>query len=279
MRKLSGYIWITIGLVLYSIGYMFFWSPYQIVAGGITGLSLIIRDSTGIPFAISNNVINIALLLIAIKFLGTHFGIKTIYATIVLSLILTILEPFATKPLIDSIMMSVVLGGLFCGFGVGITFSNGGSTGGTDIISMIVQKFFHIAIGRISFYINMGIIGSAYFIYNSLEIIIYGIVAMGISSYFLDKYLQGNRQSSEIKIVSSKFSDIADKITQTGRGVTVYEGTGWYTRNEKQVVTAIVSKKEEHIIIRMVQEIDPKAFVSVSTVKTVYGQGFDIGVF
>ncbi|HOO33908.1 MAG TPA: YitT family protein [Thermotogota bacterium] len=279
MRKVSEYIWITLGLILYSIGYMFFWSPYQIVAGGITGLSLIIRDSTGIPFAISNNVINIALLVIGIKMLGTHFGVKTVYATIMLSVILTILEPFATTPLIDSVMMSVFIGGLFCGFGVGITFSNGGSTGGTDIISLIMQKVMHISIGRLNFYINMIIIGSAYFIYNSLEIIIYGIVAMGLSSYFLDKYLQGNRQSSEIKIVSAKFSDIADKITETGRGVTVYAGTGWYTRNEKQVLTAIVSKKEENGIIRMVQKIDPDAFVSVSTVKTVYGKGFDIGVF
>jgi uncharacterized membrane-anchored protein YitT (DUF2179 family) len=189
------------------------------------------------------------------------------------------MEPFATAPIVDSVMMSVFLGGLFCGFGIGIVFSNGGSTGGTDIIAMIIQKFYHTAIGRITFYINMAIVGSGYFIYNSLEIIIYGIVAMGLSSYFLDKHLQGNRQSSEIKIVSVMFSEIADKITETGRGVTVYAGTGWYTRNEKQVVTAIVPKKEEHAIMQIIQEIDPKAFISVSTVKTVYGQGFDRGIF
>ena len=280
-RKVKEYIIISIGLILYAVGYLFFWAPHQIVAGGITGVSLIIRDSVGIPFGVSNITINICLILIAIKFLGARFGIKTIFATFLLSGILTVLEPFAVKPVVDELFLSLFLGGLFCGFGVGIVFSQGGSTGGTDIISMILQRFLHIAIGRLSFYLNMAIIGSAYLIYNSLEAIIYGIVAMGISSYFLDKHLQGNRQSSQITIISDKFIPIADKITsELGRGVTVYSGTGWYTRNEKQILSIIAGKREEQRIIHIAIEEDPKAFISVSSVKTVYGEGFDSsGVF
>jgi len=280
-RKAKEYIIINIGLILYAVGYLFFWAPHQIVAGGITGVSLIIRDSVGIPFAISNTGINICLILVAIKFLGAHFGIKTIFATFLLSGILAVLEPFAAKPIVDELFLSLFLGGLFTGFGVGIVFSQGGSTGGTDIISMILQRVFHIAIGRLSFYLNLAIIGSAYLIYNSLEVIIYGIVGMGISSYFLDKYLQGNRQSSQITIISNRFTPIADKITsELGRGVTVYSGTGWYTRNEKQILSVIAGKREEQHIIRMATDIDPKAFILVSSVKTVYGEGFDsTGVF
>lgn len=280
-RKIKEYTIIGVGLILYAIGYLFFWAPHQIVAGGITGLSLILRDSFAIPFGISNTGINAFLIFIAMKFLGAHFGIKTIFATFLLSGILAVLEPFASKPIVDEIILSLFLGGLFTGFGVGIVFSQGGSTGGTDIISMIFQKFFHIAIGRLSFYINMAIIGSAYFIYNSLEVIIYGIVAMGISSYFLDKHLQGNRQSSQITIISNKFTPIADKITsELGRGVTVYSGTGWYTRNERQILSVIAGKREEQRILRIAMDEDPKAFISVSSVKTVYGEGFDSsGVF
>lgn len=280
-RKVKEYIIIVIGLILYAVGYLFFWAPHQIVAGGITGVSLVLRDSFGIPFGISNTGINAFLIFIAMKFLGAHFGIKTIFATFLLSGLLAVLEPFATKPIVDDIILSLFLGGLFTGFGVGIVFSQGGSTGGTDIIAMILQKFFHIAIGRLSFYINMAIIGSAYLIYNSLEVIIYGMVAMGISSYFLDKHLQGNRQSSQITIISNKFTTIADKITsELGRGVTVYSGTGWYTRNERQILSVIAGKREEQRIIRIAIEEDPKAFISVSSVKTVYGEGFDSsGVF
>jgi len=277
-RKIKEYITIGVGLVLYAIGYLFFWAPYQIVAGGITGVSLIIRDSLGIPFGISNTAMNAILIFTAIKFLGTRFGIKTIFATFLLSAILAILEPFATKHVVDDMFLSLFLGGLFTGFGVGIVFSQGGSTGGTDIISMILQKFFRIAIGRLSFYLNMAIIGSAFFIYNSLDVIIYGIVAMGISSYFLDKHLQGNRESTQITIISEKYTLIADKITsEMGRGVTVYSGTGWYTRNEKQILSVIAGKREEQRIIHIALEQDPKSFISVSSVKTVYGQGFENG--
>ena len=276
----SEYILITIGLLLYAIGWIFFWAPHQIVAGGIAGVSLMLRDALGISFGVSNFVLNIALIVLAIKSIGAHFGIKTVYASLGLSGILLALEPFSNQVIVEDPLLALFLGGFITGFGIGIVFSQGGSTGGTDIISMFLQKLTHLAVGRLSFYVNLLIISASFLVYNSLEVIIYGIVAMGISSYFVDKYLQGNRQSIQITIISNKFELIADRVNgELGRGITVYTGTGWYSRSQKQVISVIVRKREEHKVMKMVHEIDPNAFVSVSTVKAVYGEGFSSAMF
>ena len=163
-----------------------------------------------------------------------------------------------------------------CGAGIGIVFSRGGSTGGTDIIAMIINKYRNISPGRIILYCDVIIIGSSYFLVHSLEKMVYGFVSMAVVSYTLDAFLSGSNASAQIFIFSPKYEEIADYInSEFGRGVTAMEGKGWYTQNNVTVLITVVRKKETSILFRKVKEIDPNAFISMASVMGVYGQGFD----
>jgi len=273
---IKDYFIMLMGLSLYAFSWTLFLVPAQITGGGISGLAAVIFYSTKIPIGLTFFAINIILVGIAMKVLGASFGIKTIFSMSVLSVLFSIPQSMFPGAIINDNFLSAVLGGMLGGVGIGLVFSRGGSTGGTDIIAMIINKYRNISPGRIIMYCDVIIIGSSYFLVHSLDKMVYGFVSMAVVSYTLDAYLSGSNASAQIFIFSPKHEEIADFInSEFGRGVTALNGTGWYTQNNVKVLLTIVRKKETSILFRKVKEIDPDAFISMASVMGVYGQGFD----
>ncbi len=276
LRNIRIYSIITLGLFMYALSWTAFLMPAQIVGGGISGLSAALFYATKIPMEYYYLVINALLILIAIKALGVSFGIKTIYSILVITFFLNIQQRFITKPIISEVFMSTVLGGALGGAGIGIVFTQGGSTGGTDIIAMLINKYRNISPGKIILYCDIIIISSSYFIFDSLEKLVYGFVTMGVVAYTIDLVLDGSKQSVQIMIFSKNYNAIADAIAQRiNRGVTLIDGEGWYSKTPVKVVMTIVRKHETQDVHRIVKEIDPDAFISQGAVMGVYGKGFE----
>lgn len=265
-----------VGLVLYVLSWTLFLVPAKITGGGISGLSAVIFYSTKIPIGLTFFVINIFLVAIAVKVLGASFGVKTVFSMVVLSLLFAIPQSVFPESIIQDNFLSAVLGGMMGGVGIGLVFSRGGSTGGTDIIAMIINKYRNISPGRIIMYCDVIIIGSSYFLVHSLDKMVYGFVSMAVVSYTLDSFLSGSNASAQVFIFSQCYEEIADFInTESKRGVTVLNGTGWYTQQDVKVLMTVVRKKETSMLFRKIKEIDPEAFISMASVMGVYGQGFD----
>ena len=273
---IQDYAIITFGLIMYSLSWTFFLVPAQITGGGVTGLAAVIFYSFNVPIGLTFFGINLILVAIAMKVLGASFGVKTIYSMVVISVAFTLMPTLPEEYAIHDNFLASVLGGMMGGVGIGIVFSRGGSTGGTDIIAMIINKYRNISPGRIIMYCDVIIIGSSYFLLHSIDKMVYGFVSMAVVSYTLDAFLSGSNASAQIFIFSPKYVEIADFINEEfGRGVTALNGTGWYTQGDVMVLITIVRKKETSILFRKVKEIDPTAFISMASVMGVYGQGFD----
>ena len=239
-------------------------------------MSTLIFFGSGFPLGISYLIINSVLIVFAVKILGRSFGVKTIFSVVVLSVLFSLLQQLITKPIINDVFLSTVLGGILGGAGVGIVFTQGGSTGGTDIIAMIINKYRNISPGRIILYLDVFIIASSYLIFQSLEKIVYGYVAMGITSYTIDLLFTGSKQSVQIFIFSKKYDEIANRIgSELSRGVTIIDGKGWYSGEETKILMVMVKKPQASQLFRIVKEIDLNAFMSVNNVMGVYGKGFE----
>lgn len=273
---LTDYLIITLGMTIYVLGWTLFLIPAEITGGGISGLSVVIFYSTKFPVAISYFIINVFLILVAIKVLGASFGIKTIWSILVATLLFWLTPGLITKPLINDTFLSAILGAMLGGFGIGLVFTRGGSTGGTDIIAMIINKYRNVSPGRIIMYCDVIIIGSSYFVFQSPAKLVYGYVSMWVVSYSIDAFLNGANASAQIFIFSKKFNEVADYINEyAGRGVTILDGTGWYTKENVKIIMTVVRKRESSLIFRKLKEIDPNAFISMGSVMGVYGKGFD----
>lgn len=267
---------ITIGLFLNALAWTAFLIPSQIVGGGVTGASALVFFASGIPVAATFLVINAILLVFGIKNLGFGFGIKTIYGVVVLSVFLAILQPLITEPVVPERFMAAIIGGILGGASVGLVFTQGGSTGGTDIIAMIINKYRNISHGRLILLMDVVIISSSWFLFRSLEVMVYGYVTMAVGSYSIDMLLMGHRRSVQLFIFSKKPDLIAQRIANDiGRGVTLLQGKGWYSKEDAQVLVVVVRRYETSAVFRAIKEVDPEAFISVANVMGVYGQGFD----
>jgi len=210
------------------------------------------------------------------KHLGKAFGIKTIYATVILAIFLSVLSGIIKEPIVDENFMAAVIGGILAGAGVGLVFSQGGSTGGTDIIAMIINKYRNISPGKIILYLDIIIISSSFFIFKSIEKIVYGYVTMAITAYTIDMILTGAKRTVQLFIFSKHYEEIANRVgREIRRGITILDGKGWYSKKETKVLLIMVRKPESHHILRIIKDVDPDAFISVSNVMGVYGLGFD----
>ena len=174
--------------------------------------------------------------------------------------------------------MACVLGGILAGSGMGIMFLNNGSSGGTDIIAKLINKYHNITLGRALLYCDVLIISSSYFLpEGNIEKVVYGLTTMTIATFTLDMVVNGVRQSVQFLIFSAKYEDIANAINnEVHRGVTILDGTGWYSKQPVKVITVLARKNESAKIFKIVKDIDPNAFVSQSSAIGVYGQGFDV---
>ena len=282
LQNAKSYSIITIGLAIFALAWTAFLIPHRITGSGVSGIGAIVYYATEIPVGYTYFVINIALLLVAIKILGASFGIKTVFGVSVAALLLSVLQSVIHLPVVEDKFLSTLIGGGLGGVGLGIIFTQGGSTGGTDIIAMIVNKYRNISPGRVILICDIFIIGSSFLVLTEMEpakrieTIVYGYVAMAIQAYAIDSVLSGNRQSVQVIIFSQYFGQIADKITQQmGRGATVIDGVGWYTKENQKVVITVVRKHEASDLYRMIKEVDSKAFISVASVMGVYGKGFE----
>jgi len=276
------YVVIAFGLLVISVAWTAFLLPHQISGSGVSGIAAIVFYATGIPMGYTYFAINVVLILIALKILGTGFGIKTIYGVVLSAVMLTVLQPLIPTAVVQEKFMSAILGGMLCGTGLGIIFTRGGSTGGTDIIAMVVTKYRNISPGRVILLCDVFVISSSYVVLTNLasaqriETMVYGFVTMAIQAYTLDAILSGNRQSVQMLIFSRHFDKIADQITsQMHRGVTIIDGTGWYTKESQKVIITLVRKNEASDIYRIIKNIDDKAFITVANVMGVYGKGFE----
>jgi uncharacterized membrane-anchored protein YitT (DUF2179 family) len=273
---IRSYSTILFGLMVYSIGLTAFLLPAQVIGGGITGVATLIYFATKFPVGLGYFIINLGLLVIAIRMLGGSFGFKTIYAVIVLSLTLSIFQAIFTNPIVKDPFMATVIGSILTGAGIGIVFTQGGSTGGTDIIAMVVHKYRNVGPGRIILILDVIIISSSYFLFQSIERMMYGYVSMGISSYVIDTVLSGSKQSVQILIFSARNDEIADRIgKELGRGITMLDAHGWYSKEKKNVLLVLVKKYESNEVFRIIKEVDPEAFTSLANVSGVFGEGFD----
>ena len=300
LGEVKAYLIITLGLLLYTLGWIVFLIPNNMVGGGVTGLSAILLYAFNIPVGASFFVINLILLLIALKVLGKGFGMKTVYAIIIASVFYEVLPNLISDVFIQEIAISngkllcAIFGGVCAGLGIGISFSQGGSTGGTDIVALMIVKYRNISAGRVILLLDIFIIASSLLLppneildANGAVIgvetwgqrfatILYGYILIGACSYSVDMFISGTKQSSQIFIFSKKYAELADAITsQTGRGVTLIDGEGWYTKQKSKVVMVIMRKDDLSLLYKMVREIDKDAFLSVGSVSGVYGKGFD----
>ena len=304
---------VTLGILIYVTAWSVFLIPNNLIGGGVSGISSMIQYATGgtIQMGYSYFVINAILVTTAIIILGMGFGAKTIYAIILASVALRFLPDMVPVTIVKTLaidngkLLSVLMGGTVAGLGIGMSISNGGSTGGTDIIALIYTKYHNVSPGKVILFLDFIIIGSSIFIpsyVNELDpvtgmplldeagkaivfkmplaekvtTILYGLILVTVNSYVLDMYISGSQQSVQLFILSKEYEKIADAISkEMHRGVTVLDGKGWYTKQDTKVLMVLTRKTDLNLMLRYIKQIDSTAFLSVSSVNGVYGKGFE----
>ena len=281
-RYLKDYFFITLGIFIYSFGFTAFIFQEKVVIGGLAGIGTIVYFITnnlgfGIPVAVTSFVLNMVLLAFAYKIVGSQFVKGTIYGAVMVSVFIGVLTPLFDKPLVEGQpFMNVIIGGLMCGIGVGISFTHNGSTGGTDIVAAMVAKKTNVTVGRTMLYTDMVIISSSYFLTHQIDKVVYGFIVLAIASFMADLIINTNRQAVQFIIFSPKWNEIATAINnEAKRGCTVLNGMGWYSKQEVKVLLVMCRKIESVNIFRIIKSIDDHAFVTQANVNGVYGQGFD----
>jgi len=276
--EIRSYAIMTVGLFIFAFGWIAFIIPQEIAGGGVIGLASIIYYATGIPVSYTYFIINAVLLVIGFMIMGNKFGIKTIFGVGVSTLMFYFLPEIITwRTELSDNLFNAIIGGTLSGVGIGMVFMQGGSTGGTDIVALIMSKFHNTSPGRVFIYCDLVIIGSIYFLPGkNLEAVIYGYLEMVSFSYVIDLIISGNKQSVQIMVFSKHYDAIADRITQDlQRGVTALDSVGWWSKEESKVLVILVRKNEINMFYRIIREIDSKAFISVANVMGVFGEGFE----
>ena len=296
-RVFKEYAIVTLGILIYVLGWSIFLVPNNLVGGGVTGFSAILQYATHgvIKIGYSYFVINVGLITAALFVLGFGFGWKTILATVLASIGLNVFQGLIPADFIQALaldngkLMSTIMGGIMVGVGIGLTMVAGGSTGGTDIIALMVNKYRNVSPGRLILYMDVVIILSSLLIpsykqdgslvpfVEKITTVVYGFILITINSTVLDLVVSGSRQSVQLFILSKHYAEIADTITtELHRGVTVLDGKGWYTKENAEVLMVLARKSDLNVLLRIIKTIDSEAFLSVSSVTGVYGKGFDM---
>ena len=288
LQGVKEYLLISLGLVIYSFGFTALLIPAQTVPGGAGGIASLIYYGLGEPggwlsIGTLYFVVNGVLLVMGLMVIGPKFGIKTIYAIMFNSLMMNVFEMTLPPGLLglsagagDQLLM-VILGGVLCGIGVGTCFSQGGSSGGTDIIAMMVNKFYNISFGKVIMACDLIIIMCSVAVFKGdLKPAIYGFVTLASVGYTVDMFLSGSKQTSQVMIFSPKYQEIGKAIIgEVGRGVSYLNGEGGFTGAPQKITMVVCRKSEQSQVYRVIKQIDPQAFVTVGSVMGVYGKGFD----
>ncbi len=313
LTKVKEWLLVSLGIFIYVSGWALFLIPNNLIGGGVSGLSSMIQYATGgvIQMGYTYFVLNAILIVAAVIILGMGFGAKTLYAIVLASVLLRFLPGLIPAEIVNTLaiqngkLMSVLMGGLMAGIGIGMSISNGGSTGGTDIIALIYTRYRNVSPGRVILVLDFVIIMSSLAIpsfvadvdpatgeavlgadgqplmhlmpfYDKITTAMYGLILVTVNSYVLDMYISGSQQSVQLFILSRQYGKIADAITQElHRGVTVLDGKGWYTKQDTKVLMVLTRKTDLNLLLRYIKQLDSHAFLSVSSVNGVYGEGFD----
>ncbi len=276
-RTTRDYIFITIGMGIYALGFCAFILPEKVVIGGLAGIGTIVYFTLGIPVAITQYALNLLLLAIAYRIVGKKFVVGTIFGATMISLWIGLLQPiFADVRVTEEPFMNVVIGGILAGIGVGVAFTHNGSSGGTDIIAAMVSKHTNVSVGRTMLYVDFFIISSSFFLFHQLQLVVCGFIVLALTSYTADMIINTNRQAVQFTIFSQHWEEIATAINnEAKRGCTVLTGMGWYSKHEVKVLLVMCRKIEAVTISRIIKSIDPGAFTTQANVNGVYGKGFD----
>lgn len=281
---------IIAGITVYSLGFTIFILPHHIVIGGMAGFSTLIYYATGglIPVAAVMYGTNLLLLVCGFRYLGKGFVVRTVFGMTLMSLLIGALEGYFTShpPIIASAPMSMFIGAVLLGFGIGIYYSHHGTAGGTDIIAAVLSHTSNISMGRVMMIVDVTIVALSFFlpfegdlearIQSRSQTIIYGIIAIFIYSWLADRYVSQGRQTMQYIILSDKWDEIANRIThETGRGATVWDAKGYWTGNERKIMLVWCRMSDAATIQSIAWETDPGAYITTCAVRNLYGNGFD----
>lgn len=283
LKSVKEYFMMTIGMLLYSFAWIGCILPAKGVGGGAAGLSLVLchalEQYAGVSIQLGTMafIINGILLLIGGFIVGWNFGIKTVFCIVMISVCMNFWQ--SVLPDEDFLhlerFLSIILGGILAGIGVAVSFMQGGSTGGVDIIAMIINKYRTVSYGKVVIYADFCIIGSSMLVGFHIDTVIYGYVMTAVFSYTVDMIMSGNQQSSQVMIVSQDYERMADAIANNiHRGVTLIDSQGWYSKQPSKMIMVVCRKRETSMILKFVKTIDPDAFITVGSVMGVYGKGF-----
>jgi uncharacterized membrane-anchored protein YitT (DUF2179 family) len=277
LTELRDYVTIFIAMMSYCIGWNIFLLPNDITTGGVPGVSSIIFWGVGIPVQWTYFSINAVLLLIALKILGWKFCVKTVYAVVVLTVSTTYVSAnYHGHLLHDQPFMASIIGAVFCGSGVGLGLASNGSTGGTDIIAAIVNKYRDISLGRVILICDVIIITSSYLVLKDWEKVIYGYVVLYVTAFCIDQMVNSRRSSVQFFIISNMYKEIGERINrEPHRGCTVIDAQGFYSGHDVKMLFVLAKRRQSEQIFRIINDVDPHAFVSQSAVIGVYGEGFE----
>ena len=277
VKSIKEYSVMAVALALYVFSWTAFLIPNGITAGGVTGLSTILNFAFGWHVSYTYLILNAVLLLAGTLIMGKGFGFKTIYCILVSTLYFEFfpLIPWASN--IDDNLINSIIGGAMSAVGIAVVFTQGGSTGGIDIIALVINKYREVPPGRVFMISDFLIISSVLFLPDkSLQDVVYGYVVTVAFSYSVDQILTGSKQSVQMLIISSKYEEIADRLCfEMDKGVTAINSLGWYKKSDSMMIMVVTRKDKMYEVISAVKEMDHHAFLTVSTVMGVYGEGFE----
>ncbi len=281
------YFLILIGSFILAAGFVFFVTPHKIVPGGVYGISIVVHYLTkgvfsfwpdGIPVGLFALTLDIPLIIAGIKVLGPRFGVKTITGSVLTATftdLITWLRPDGNTPLVDDVLLSCVFGGVLLGFGLGLIFKSRATSGGSDIIAMIIAKYTHLQLGKLMIYVDSVIVLLALVAFKDWHIPLYSWVVIYIAGRAIDLTIEGADYNKALLIISNKHEEIKHKLLiDLERGGTYLRGEGMFTGEEKQIIYTVVSRREVAILEEFISNIDQDAFITVMDAREILGEGF-----
>ncbi|MDT3699124.1 MAG: YitT family protein [Thermincola sp.] len=275
LKVLREYFFILIGVLLTAVGLDMFLVPNRIAAGGVSGIATILHYVAGFPVGTAMLAINIPLFIIGIKQFGLGMGLRSLFGTVTLSLLIDLMASLEIPEPTQNPLLASIYGGIIVGIGIGIVFRNKGTTGGTDLAAAIINNYMKLSVGVVLFIVDASVIIAAGLAFHSAELALYALLTVFLTARVIDIVQEGFGNTKAALIISNKPEEVADAILKKlDRGVTSLSGKGMYTGNEREVILSVVTRPEISILKDLVHEIDPKAFVILTDVHEVLGEGF-----
>lgn len=275
MKTLKEYGIITIGVLLLAISLEYFYYPNDIVAGGISGLALVINKVFGISQGMFMNIANLILFALAFWLIGGSFGGRSIYAAFGLSISISLIESFLpTFAITENMLLATIFGSAIGALGIALVFSQNSSTGGTAIVAKILNKYIHIEIGKSLLCADCVVVLCALLVFG-VDKALFGLIGVVIMGTLIDKIIEGFNSCKQLLIISEKNEEISNVIMkEIERGCTKIQGTGAYSNSKVTMLYVVVNRGQFISLKGKIKEIDPKAFITVSDAKGVFGEGF-----